>query len=469
MTILIKGGRLVTAIDSYAADILVEDESIVAIGRDIDAPAGAELCDATGLLVLPGVIDSHVHVDLELKGHRSSDFTSTSRAAALGGVTSFLTYVTPAPGQPLMEAVQLRQEEAAGRCHVDYGLHASLVRWEDREDDEIPQMIEAGLPSFKMYTTYSESGLASSDEQLYHALLLVGRHGGLVEVHCENEWMIESKVRKLAEGGHLTPADHGASRPGYVEGEAVAAVVRAAYDAGAPVYIVHTSSGEAVQALEEADDVGLEVYAEVCPHHLLLDEGLLAGTDGQRYATCPPIRTEAHREALWEALEEGLIHVIATDHASFTAEAKDEGEKDFRQLPMGVPGVGTLLPLMWEFGVRGGRLSENELIDRLCTQPAEIFGLRPAKGTLEQGTDADIVLFDPNLAVTIAPETTQGYADYSPYDGLNVSGWPTSTMLRGRWVVKDRELVGSRELGLFIHRKHTCQRPGRRFDDESEP
>ncbi len=466
MAILIKGGRLVTGIDSFNADVLVDGESISEVGRDLEAPQGADIIDATGLLVLPGVIDPHVHVDLELKGHRSSDFTSTSRSAALGGVTTFITYITPIVGQTLMEAAEQRKLQAVGRSHVDFGLHASLVRWEDREDDEIPQMIEAGIPSFKMYTTYSDAGLASSDEQIYHALLLASQHGGLIEVHCENDWIIESKIRKLTEQGHLQPVDHGASRPGYAEGEAVAAVIRAAYEAGTSVYIVHTSSGEAVQALVEADDVGLEIYAEVCPHHLLLDEGLLAGPEGQRYATCPPIRGEAHREELWEALEDGLIHTVATDHAEFTTEAKDEGANDFRQLPMGVPGVGTLLPLMWEFGVKAGRLTENQLIDRLCTQPAEIFGLCPQKGTLAQGSDADIVFFDPNRAVTIRPAVTQGLADYSPYDGWEVSGWPVSTMLRGHWVVKDRELVGSHELGSFVHRKNVCQRPGHRSDDE---
>jgi len=466
MAVLIKGGRLVTGVDSYNADILVEDESISAVGRGLDAPDGAEIVDATGLLVLPGVIDPHVHVDLELKGHRSSDFTSTSRSAALGGVTTFITYITPAVGQTLMEAAEQRKLQGRGRSHVDFGLHASLVRWNDREDDEIPQMIEAGIPSFKMYTTYADAGLMSTDEQIYHALLLTSQHGGLIEVHCENDWIIESKIRKLTEQGHLRPVDHGASRPGYAEGEAVAAVVRAAYEAGAPVYIVHTSSGEAVQALAEADDVGLEIYAEVCPHHLLLDEELLAGPEGQRFATCPPVRGEAHREELWEALEDGLIHAVATDHAEFTTEAKDEGANDFRQLPMGVPGVGTLLPLMWEFGVKAGRLTENQLVDRLCTQPAEIFGLSPRKGTLSQGTDADIVLFDSGCAETIKPALTQGLADYSPYDGWEVSGWPVSTMLRGHWIVRDRKLVGSHELGSFVHRRDVCQRPGHRSVEE---
>ncbi len=466
MAILIKGGRLVTGIDSFNADILVEDESISAVGRDLEAPPDAEIVDATGLLVLPGVIDPHVHVDLELKGHRSSDFTSTSRSAALGGVTTFITYITPEPGQTLMEAAEERKLQGLGRSHVDFGLHASLVRWDDREDDEIAEMIEAGIPSFKMYTTYADAGLASTDDQIYEALLLASEHGGLIEVHCENDWIIESKIRKLTEQGHLGPADHGASRPGYAEGEAVAAVIRAAYEAGASVYIVHTSSGETVQALMESEDVGLEVYAEVCPHHLLLDEELLAGPDGQRYATCPPIRSKAHREALWEALEEGLIHTIATDHAEFTAEAKDEGANDFRQLPMGVPGIGTLLPLMWEHGVRQGRLTENQLVDRLSTQPAEIFGLCPRKGTLARGTDADLVLFDPSCAVTITPAVTQGLADYSPYDGWEVSGWPVSTMLRGHWIVKDRELVGSHELGSFVHRSDVCQRPGHRSSQE---
>jgi dihydropyrimidinase len=462
MAVIIKGGKLVTAIDSYTADLLVEDGKIAEIGIDLAEPAGADVYDAAGKLVLPGVIDAHVHVDLELRGHASSGFLATTREAAFGGVTSFLTYVTPRKGEGLMEAVNARRAQADGQCYVDYGLHASLIRWDDREDDEIPRMIEAGIPSFKMYTVYSDAGLASEENELYQAFLLAGRHGGLIEVHCENEWMIESRITRLTNQGRLSAADHAESRPGYAEGEAVAAVVRVAYDAGAPVYIVHVSSGEAVKTIAEAKDLGIDVFAETCPHFLLLDEEKLAGADGQRFATCPPIRSDVHREELWNALEEELIQVVATDHAEFMSEAKDEGAADFRKIPMGVPGIGTLLPLMWQFGVREGRLTENGLVDLLSTHPAEIFGLCPEKGTLSPETDADIIIFDPALDVTITPDILHGYTDYSPYEGLKVTGWPVGTMVRGNWVVKDRELVGSHELGSFIKRGKVCQRPGHR-------
>jgi dihydropyrimidinase len=337
-----------------------------------------------------------------------------------------------------------------------------LVNWDDRMDTEIPEMIEAGIPSFKVYTVYSSSGLRSSEEQLYGALLAAGKHGGLIEVHCENEWIIERKVKRLVEDGRLSPADHAASRPSYVEGEAVAAVLRAAYEACAPVYIVHVSTAEAVDAIDEALELGLEVYAETCPHFLLLDERKLSGPDGHRYATCPPLRPEEHQEYLWDGLEDGQIHVIATDHAEFMAADKDAGASDFRRIPMGLPGIGTLLPLMWHFGVSAGRMRERDLVDRLCTQPAEIFGLYPEKGNLAVESDADLVVFDPHLRVTITPEVLHGHSDYSPYDGCEVTGWPVSTMLRGNWVVKDRELVGSHELGSFIVRGRVCQKPGKR-------
>jgi dihydropyrimidinase len=462
VNVLIKNGRIVTEVDSYQGSVLVEDERIVAVGRSIEAPADAEIVDAEGLYVMPGVVDVHVHVGLNLRGRRSSGFEDTTREAAFGGVTTFLTYAMPEKGQTLLEIVAERRVQAEGNCYVDFGLHGGLVNWDEREDDEIPALIEAGVPSFKVFTVYSREGWRSGDEDLYRALLLAGRHGGLVEVHCENEWMIERRVRRLVEEERLTPLDHAASRPGYVEGEAVSSVVRAAYDAGAPVYIVHVSSGEAVEVIAEASELGVEVYAETCPHFLVLDESRLEGVDGHRYATCPPLRAKAHQEALWEALDDGLIQVVATDHAEFTAADKDSGAGDFREIPMGVPGVGTLLPLMWHFGVGRGRMTENELVDRLCTQPCEIFGFQPAKGTLAEGTDADIVLFDPELEVTIGHEMLRGYADYSPYEGVTVRGWPMSTMVRGSWVVKDRELVGSHELGSFVHRGPVCQRPGRR-------
>jgi dihydropyrimidinase len=460
VALLIKGGRLVTEIDSYNASVLVEDGRITKVGRDLAVPPGAEVLDVTGKLILPGVVDAHVHAGLVSGGHRSSDFRATTRAAAFGGVTTVLTYATPEPEQTLLDSLAALRREADGQCHVDYGVHATLARWDDREDDEVPALVEAGVPSFKMYTAYAARGLASDDEQIYHALLLASRHEALVEVHCENEWIIESKEKRLEKERRLSPADHAASRPGYAEAEAVAGVLRAAYSAGAPVYVVHVSAAESVDAIEEASEVGLEVYAETCPQFLLLDESALAGENGQRYAACPPLRKAADQSALWEALDEGLIQVVATDHCEFAAADKDAGAADFRKIPMGLPGVGTLLPLMWHFGVRTGRLRENDLVDRLCTQPAEIFGLHPRKGTLSPGSDADLVVFDPDLEVTITPAALHGHADYSPYDGWTVKGWPVSTMVRGNWVVKDRELMGSHELGSFIERGRVCRRPG---------
>jgi dihydropyrimidinase len=462
VAILIEGGKLVTEIDSYHGSVLVEDGRIAKVGRRIEAPPGAEVVDAGGKLVLPGAIDVHVHVGLNPRGSTSSDFESTTRTAAFGGVTTIITYATPRKGETLEETVESRKAEAAGKCYIDYGLHATLARWADREDDEIPAMIDAGIPSFKMYTTYSGAGLQSGDEELYRALLNAGQHGGLVEVHCENEWMIDRKVKRLVKEGRLTASDHASSRPSYVEGEAVANVLRAAYEAGAPVYIVHVSTAEALEVVREASDLGVEVYCETCPHFLLLDEASLAGEDGHRFATCPPLRTKAHQARLWDGLEDGTIQVVATDHAEFLAADKDAGAHDFREIPMGVPGVGTLLPLMWHFGVNEGRMTENELVDRLSTNPAEIFGLHPRKGSLAAGSDADLVIFDPDLEVTISPAALHGHADYSPYDGWEVRGWPVSTMARGNWVVKDRELVGSHELGSFVHRGRVCQRPGNR-------
>jgi len=459
---LLRGGRLVTEIDSYESSILIEDGQIAAVARDIEPPDGVETYDATGKLILPGVVDAHVHVGLDLRGETSSDFESTSREAAFGGVTTFLTYAMPAKGQRLSEIVEARQAQADGRCYVDFGLHAALVNWPERDDDEIPELIAEGVPSFKMFTVYSREGWRSSDEDLYRALLLCGRHGGLVEVHCENEWMVNRKVKRMVAEGRLSALDHARSRPSYVEGEAVANALRVAYDAAAPIYIVHVSSGESVEAIDEAIELGVEVYAETCPHFLILDETALEGPMGHRQATCPPLRPAAHRDALWEALNDCQIQVVATDHAEFRAAAKDAGAADFREIPMGIPGVGTLLPLMWQFGVVAGRITENELVDSLCTEPCEIFGLHPAKGTLAVGSDADIVVFDPEFRQVIGPDALHGYTDYSPYEGVEVTGWPVSTMVRGEWVVRDLELVGDPGHGVFVRRGQVCQRPGRR-------
>ncbi len=462
MSILIRGGRLVTEIDSYQGSILVEDGRISAVGRHIETPPGAEVCDASGLLVMPGVVDAHVHVGLDLRGRLSSGFADTTSEAAFGGVTTFITYAMPEKGQTLMESLQVLKDQAEGKCYIDFASHVALIHWDEREDDEIPELIEAGVPSFKMFTVYSREGWKSEDDELHRAFQLMARYGGLAEVHCENEWIIDRNTRRFAEQGRLSPFDHAASRPSYAEGEAVSSVVRTAYDAGAPVYIVHVSTGEAVETIYEVAELGVELYAETCPHFLVLNESKLKGPDGQRYATCPPLRSAAHSEALWEGLEDGVIQVVATDHAEFMAADKDSGADDFRKIPMGVPGVGTLLPLMWHYGVNSGRMSENELVDRLSTQPSEIFGLHPCKGTLSEGSDADIVLFDPSLEETITPELVHGYTDYSPYEGIRVRGWPVSTMSRGNWVVRDRELVGEAGHGSFVRRGPVCQRPGRR-------
>ncbi len=336
MAILIKGGKLVTGIDSYTSSVLIENGLIAKVGRDIDAP-GAEVVDAAGKLVMPGIVDAHVHAGLTLAGRRSSDFASTTRAAAFGGVTTILTYATPERDQTLLESLAALRREADGQCHVDYGVHATLARWDDREDDEVPALIEAGVPSFKMYTAYSAQGLASDDEQIYHALLLAAKHGALIEVHCENERIIDAKLKRFSKEGKLSPHDHAVCRPGYAETEAVAGVLRAAYNAGAPVYIVHVSAGESVDAISEAADLGLEVYAETCPHFLLLDDSKLAGENGQRYATCPPLRKEADQAELWDALDEGLLQVVATDHCEFTAADKDEGAPRLPEDPDGAP------------------------------------------------------------------------------------------------------------------------------------
>ncbi len=456
MKTLIRGGRLVTEIDSYHADILIDDGRIARIGKGLATPDGAEVYDASGKLILPGVVDSHVHVSLDLGGHVSSDFVSTTRAAAFGGVTSILTYATPVKGQLMSEAVDELKAQADGNCYVDFGVHAVLANWDDRRpDSEIPELIEAGVPSFKAYTVYSSSGLKSTDEQLYAALLAAGKHGGLVEVHCENEWIIERKVKRLAADGKLSPADHAASRPSYVEGEAVATVLRAAYEASAPVYIVHVSTAEAVDAIDEALELGLEVYAETCPHFLLLDERKLAGPDGHRYATCPPLRAEEHQACLWDGLDDGQIQVVATDHAEFTATDKDAGASDFRRIPMGLPGVGTLLPLMWHFGVSTGRMRERDLVDRLCTQPAEIFGLYPEKGNLGVDTDADLVVFDPHIPVTITADALHGHSDYSPYDGDEGDGM-ARVHDAARQLGRERPRARGIPRARFVCRARTC-------------
>ena len=458
--LVIRDGRIVTGIDSYDASILIERGVIKAIGRHLEVPDDVPVYDAGGKLILPGVVDARAHVSEERVGHESSGFEETTREAALGGVTTYITDARPAERQSLPDAVDAAVLEATGLSHVDFALHAGYARASEREDGEVADLVEFGVPSLTVSTGGIDDPTAIGDDELYSLLLEAAREKALVCVRCETGWLTRRRTDRLAGDGKLDASELAASRPSYAEGEAVARTLRAAFQAEAPVCLVNVSTGESIAAVWEAADLGINVYCQATPHHLILDEELLSRADGHRFATAPPLRGRLHREALWEGIEEGLVQAVASDHCSFTADEKDSGAADFRRIPLGVPGIGTLLPAMWTAAVATGRLSENELVDLLSTQPAELFGLYPRKGSIREGADADLVVFDPELALDATPDVVGGHSDYTLYDTGSLIGWPVATMVRGVWVVQDRKVVGSPSHGAFVPRTKVCQRPG---------
>jgi dihydropyrimidinase len=458
--LLIEGGRVVGPIDSFHASVLIEDGTITAVGRHLEPPDGAEIVDARGLLVLPGLIDSSAHIRAERSGVESSGYEETTREAALGGVTTLMAQACPSERETLLDAVDAAVLEATGASHIDFAFHAVYTRLADRQDDEIPALVAQGVPSVAARTGDVDDPTALGDDELYALLLTASRAGLLVSVHCETGWMTRRRTKRLAERGALEASDLSESRPSFAEGEAVARALRAAFQADAPICVANVSTAEAIAAAGEATDLGVDAYCQTTPHYLVLDEERLTRVDGHRFMTVPPFRGTAHREALWEGIEDGLLQVIASDHCSFTADEKDAGAGDFRRIPPGIPSMGTLLPVLWTAGVRGGRLTENELVDLVSIHPAELYGLYPRKGGIQEGADADLVLFDPELELVATSDVVGGHSDYAVYDEETLVGWPVATMVRGEWVARDRQVIGSPAHGEFVPRSTVCQRPG---------
>jgi dihydropyrimidinase len=453
--LVIKGGTVVSSSGETRADVAIRGEQIAAMGFDLE---GTETIDATGKLIFPGALDVHTHFQLPFCGTVSADdFLSGSQAAAVGGVTTFIDFAIQAKPASVMEAVAARRAEADPKVCVDYGLHAGITQWNQNRIVEIPEIIRAGLPTFKMFMIYRSQGWQSNDGDLYAALRETSKHGGMVGVHAENNDLIESlqseAVREELTGCYV----HALTRPTVTESEAIARAIRLAAAADGRLYIFHMSTGEATDAVEEAILRGIDVHAETGPHYLLLDDELFKREDGHHYATCPPIRKPADQERLWEGLADGAIEVLATDTCTFNSEQKAMWQGDFRKIPFGMPGIELLVPLTYTHGVRGERFPLSRMIELLCENPAKLFGLWPRKGSLRVGSDADICIFDPELSVTISYKDLVTNCDYSPFEGISVTGWPVTTLLRGAVIVRDRRFVGRPGQGTFLAREPVGQ------------
>jgi dihydropyrimidinase len=447
---VIKGGEVVSASGRARADVGITGERIGALGRDLE---GRETIDATGLWVLPGVIDAHTHFALPVSGMRTADdFASGTRAAALGGVTTVIDFTTAIDSPSLVDAVVARRAEADPGVCVDYGLHAVCRRWDAAVAAEIPALVRSGVTSLKFFMVYGARGWRVGEADLRAALRESATLGIRVCVHAEDEADIEWRQAQAHRDGRSGAATHAWTRPAITEARAVAQAIDAVTGTGGRLHIVHVSTASAVELITQARGRGVRVCAETCPQYLLLDAVLLDRPDGHLYATCPPLRGAADRARLWEGLAQGEPGIIATDHCAFTRAQKASWGGDYTRIPMGLPGIEVLLPLVHEHGVRRGRIDAGTMIDRLCEEPARRFGLWPRKGTLSAGSDADLVLFDPCREVRITARDLTTPTDYTPYEAMQVTGWPVMTIARGEVIAREGECVGRPGRGRFVPR-----------------
>jgi dihydropyrimidinase len=457
--LVVRGGTVVTASGSRVADVAIEGGRIAAIEPDLGGPAqdAREVVDATGLLVLPGVVDVHTHTRVASDAEPDRFFTD-SVAAAFGGTTTFLSFNNPGTGSSEAAArslaAGLREWRSATDADsaIDVGLSLVLTAGQEDPAAELPAMIEAGVPTLKAFMVY-EFGV--DDATLLRALGTAGRHGGMLEVHCEDRTILEALTARHLAAGEVEPRFHASSRPPYVEAAATTRAIALARAADAPLYVVHLSSADALAAVRGARDAGRPVFAETCPHYLTLTEERyeLPAEDAVRFVISPPLRAAGDREALWDGLGDGSLALVATDHVpDRVAVEKRSWRGSFDRISNGAPGIETLLALVYDEGVATGRITIERLVDLLATTPARLFGLR-SKGAVEVGRDADLVLFDPAARRTIHATDLHHASDYTPYEGRPVHGAVRSTIVRGSFVVRDGTFVGRRGHGRFVERE----------------
>ena len=449
LDLVIANGTLVTAEATAAADLGIAGGRIAAIGAGL---RGAETIDARGLLVLPGAVDEHVHLQMPVGEFCSSDdFATGTVAAAHGGTTTVLDFVEPRPDKPLVDALLARRAEAEGKAAIDYGLHMTLSRADDETLAQVPDCIAAGAASYKLYMAYD--GLRLDDGGLLRALALLGECGGRALVHAENHHAIAYLVARALAEGRIGPENHPATRPDVMEAEAVHRLLALARVDGTPVVVAHLSCALGLEEVRAARARGQAVWVETCPQYLLLDEGLYRqpGFEAAKVVMAPPPRTAADRAALWAGLRAGEIDTVATDHCPFFfATQKTRGRDDFSRIPGGAPGIETRLALLYSHGVRPGHLSPSRWVEACCTAPARRFGLAPRKGTLAIGADADVVLFDPEKPVVLSQQSLHQNVDYTPYEGWEVRGYPVTVLSRGEVIVRDGQFLGRPGRGRFL-------------------
>ncbi len=455
MRTLIKNGTVVTATDIFTADILIEGETIRTISKEL-VNNSDKVIDASGCYVFPGGIDAHTHLDMPFMGTVASDDFETGTLAALhGGTTSVVDFAFQTQGKSLREGLSAWHEKAKGKAAGDYGFHVVVTDFNDRTREEIRGLIEnEGVSSFKTFMAY-KGALMIDDKQMIGLMTEVKKWGGIVTVHAENGDLADSMVQANRAAGNLSPRFHALSRPEIVESEATGRAIDLAYSGDHPLYVVHMTCEGAINRVREATKRNQKVYVETCVQYLLLDDSVYDGPgfEGSKYVMSPPIRKAKDQDALWNAIEQNLIHTVATDHCPFCMDQKKMGEKDFSKIPNGAPGIENRMELMYSEGVVKGRMSLNKFIDVTCTAPAKIFGLYPRKGTIAVGADADLVIFDPKIQHTLSAATHHMRCDYSLYEGWNVTGKVRTVLLRGTVAIDNGKALVGKGFGKYLSRK----------------
>jgi dihydropyrimidinase len=454
MDVLIKNGKIVNSDETREGDVHIRDGVIAQVGENISLE-GAEVIDAGGKYVMPGGVDVHTHMNLDQGvAVAQDDFFTGTVAAACGGTTCIVDYPGFGPrGCNLHHPIEVYHGYAEGKAVIDYGFHGIFQHVNDDVLDEINTLVDEGIPSFKGYLTYEYK---LSDLDVLRLLEKVSSSGGLLTIHAENDASIQFLRDRFLAQGKTAPRYHALSRPDHCEAEAIQRLIHlAAMSDNAPIYVVHLSTALGLECVRTARNKGQPVYVETCPQYLFLSEECYEEPElgGLKYMMSPPLRAKSDTEALWQGIQEGHIDVIATDHCPFDFKLKLQlGKDDFSRSPCGLPGIELRVPLMFSEGVIKGRISPNRFVEIVSSAPARIMGLYPKKGHISPGSDGDVVIMDPDLRRTVTHSLLHENVDFTPYEGMDIQGWPIMTMVRGQVVAKDGEFVGKQGYGRFLRR-----------------
>lgn len=463
---IIRGGTLVTSAESFSADILIDHEKIIRIGANLQSDLGGEVIDATGKLIMPGGVDAHVHLDLPMAGTVSSDDHYTGmKAAAFGGTTTVIDFIHQ-EGTSLQANIDKLHQKADDKAAVDFSFHMNISHLNDKVEKEIPNLVKEGITSIKVFTAYNNR-LRLQDGEIFKVMRIAGKTGILTMLHAENGDIIEILVREALKAGHTSPEWHARTRPEWGAVESSVRGIALAAMAEAPLYLVHMNAGGEVDQLAYGRQNGLSIMGETCPQYLFFTDDELMKPDGAKWVCSPPLRRLRDNIKLQDALQKRIIQTLATDHCPFFYDGsksityegkpiaipgKELGRSDFTKIPNGLPGVGDRLPIFWTKMVGTGKVSPSQFVEIVSTNPAKIFGLYPQKGSLEPGSDADIVIWDPELKISYGKDVAQHRTDYNLFEGWNLKGFPEKVLLRGKVIVDKHQWYGRPGMGRFLKR-----------------